>query len=283
MVKSAYCPITHMAMTAWPSRSWHELLIGMFTACFDASGQDHQHPYITVAGFISSADEWINFSNRWKTLLQDQYGLKDFHAADCQNYEGDFKSWKGDDARRIRLWCDLLSLIKDSTYQKFSCGIVIDDWNKVVSKQIKKRWKLNAYAMCALICAERVNQWARKQGIKSPIKYVYESGDPGSGVIIEHFKREGFPCPAFENKYDRYKDNIFIPGFTPLQAADFLAYEIFTTKKILAKKVALPLGRPFYTFQDMPEKTRIANEKTLRDMDLNFKKTVKVRDLWRVF
>ncbi len=283
MVKSAYCPITHLAMTAWPTRSWHELLMGMFTACFDASGQEHQHSYIVVAGFISSAEEWINFSHKWDEILHNNYSLKAFHAADCQNYEGEFKSWKGDDTKRIRLWCDLLELIKGTVFQKFACGIEVPAWDKTISKNARMKWKLNAYAMCALTCAERVREWARKESIISPIEYVYESGDPGGGVIIEHLRREGFPDPSFRHKYDSFKNGIFVPKFTPLQAADFLAYETFLTKKILAKKGKPALGRPIYTFNDMQERARICNAKRLQGMETTFRKSVKVRDLWRFF
>ena len=63
--------------------------MGMFTACFDASGQEKEHPYMVVVGFISSVDEWIKLSEAW-----------------------------------IALWCDLLTIIKGATFQKFGCGDV---------------------------------------------------------------------------------------------------------------------------------------------------------------
>lgn len=253
-----------------------------FTACFDASGQEHEHGYVVVAGFVSTAEEWISFSEKWNETLK-RYGLTEFHANHCQNYKGEFKDWKGDDAKRIQLWCDLLQIIKSTAFQKFASGIVIEDWQSKVSQKTKLKWKMNAYALCAILCAERVREWARRNAICTPLRYVYESGDPKSGVIIEHFKRDGFPFPNFENKYDKIVDGVLQPAFIPLQAADFLAYEIFLTKKILAKKAKPALSRPIHAFQEMPEQLRIFKGKKLDDLENDFKKFVKVRDLWRIF
>jgi hypothetical protein len=137
--------------------------------------------------------------------------------------------------------------------------------------------------MCAIHVAERVRGWAIKNNIRTPLKYVYEYGDPASGVILEHFKRDGFPAPSFEPKRDCYIKGILTRGFVPLQAADFLAHEIFLTKKILAKGTKPAIGRPIFTFEDMPEKARIFKGKKLDELEKDFKKFVKVRDLWRVF
>lgn len=132
-------------------------MTGMFTACFDASGQEKEHPYMVVAGFISSADEWIKFSEAWNEKLM-EYGLDHFRASDCQNYQGQFATWKGNDAKRIALWCDLLTIIKGATFQKFGCGIEVSDWASRISRATKTRWRLNAYVPCSTMCAERVRK-----------------------------------------------------------------------------------------------------------------------------
>jgi hypothetical protein len=217
--------------------------MGMFTACFDASDQEKEHPYMVVAGFISSADEWIKFCEAWNEKLM-EYGLDHFRASDCQNYQGHFATWKGNDAKRIALWCDLLTIIKGTTFQKFGCGIEVSDWTSRISRATKTRWRLNAYVLCSTMCAERARNWAQHNRINTPIEYVFESGDPGSGELKGHFEAGGYPPPVFKHKTNRMIDGIFYPAFTPLQAADFLAYEIFLTKKILAKKSALTISRP---------------------------------------
>jgi hypothetical protein len=56
-------------MTIWPSRSWGQLLMAIWTACFGASGseEDVETPYLTVAGFLSTAEQWIAFSDYGKS------------------------------------------------------------------------------------------------------------------------------------------------------------------------------------------------------------------------
>ncbi|HJT20109.1 MAG TPA: DUF3800 domain-containing protein [Nitrospira sp.] len=253
----------------------------MFTAYFDASGQEHEHPYMVVAGFVSSAKDWCDFSEEWKTTL-DRYDLKTFHAVDCQNCEGEFRTWKGQEKRRIGLWCDLLDLIKKFTFQKFGIGIVIDDWRTSFSQERKRQLKVNAYVLCAMASAERVSLWARRQGIKTPIEYVYESGDLGSGLLKEHFDEQGYPTPSFKYKEDRLVRGTHYPGTVPLQAADFLAYEIFLTKKIFRKKGNPSLSRPMRQFTDMPEAVKIFSGSDLKNLEKHFEYPKKVRGVWRV-
>ena len=277
-----YNALAHLAMTCWPVKNWKRLLMGMFTACFDASGQETQHPYVVVAGFISSAEEWIQFSKAWNKKLE-EYGLEYFRASDCQNSRGKFAAWQGNDTKRLQLWCDLLDIIKASLFQKFACGMDIPEWTSNISRANKLKWKLNAYAMCSVMCAERVARWARAQGISTPIEYIFESGDIGSGLLKEAFESDGLPAPGFKHKTDRTIKGIFYPAFIPLQAADFLAYEIFLTKKIVEKKKRPALGRPFWQFQAMPEHPIIFKGDRLASMEHNFIKPVKVKGVWRPF
>ncbi|MBX3347475.1 MAG: hypothetical protein KF747_01915 [Nitrospira sp.] len=62
------------------------------------------------------------FSDEWRAVLGN-YHLKTFHAADCQNFRGEFIEWKGKEDKRLRLWCDLLGVIKKHTFHKFSVGM----------------------------------------------------------------------------------------------------------------------------------------------------------------
>lgn len=111
---------------------------------------------------------------------------------------------------------------------------------------------------------------------------MFESGNPGSGELKGHFETGGYPPPVFKHKTNRIIDGIFYPAFTPLQAVDFLAYEIFLTKKILAKKKALAISRPMQEFQYMPEQIRIFKGDRLASIEDNFTQPKKVRGLWRV-
>src|SRR5438132_6323861 len=65
------------------------------------------------------------------------------------------------------------------------------------------------------------------------VKSVNEDGDLGKGKLIERFNKDFIQTPSFELKKDTQTPFGFIRAFTPLQAADFLSYEIFLACKRL--------------------------------------------------
>jgi hypothetical protein len=90
-------------------------------------------------------------------------------------------------------------------------------------------------------------------------------------------------APSFKHKEDRTIGSIFYPATVPLQAADFLAYEIFVTKKILRKNATPPIGRPMYEFKEMPEATKIYSGDQLKALEKTFDFPKKVRGVWLPF
>ncbi|MGB9488269.1 MAG: hypothetical protein WCD04_19420, partial [Terriglobia bacterium] len=68
--------------------------MGMFTTAFDASGHESDQLIMVVAGFISSVDDWTDFSKKWKERLAED-GLEYFHTKE-------FSDWRLDDDPRRR-------------------------------------------------------------------------------------------------------------------------------------------------------------------------------------
>ncbi len=71
----------------------------MFTAYFDESGT-HNNSAIVVAGYIATDKQWVEFSQNWNDLLQDQ-GISHFHRTDLESLKKEFRGW--DDPRKIRV------------------------------------------------------------------------------------------------------------------------------------------------------------------------------------
>lgn len=76
----------------------------------------------------------------------------------------------------------------------------MDDWKSKVSQVTKTKWRLNAYGICSMLCAERVKGWAKSERINTPIEFIFESGDPGSGVLKELFEKDGYPPPNIKRQ-----------------------------------------------------------------------------------
>jgi hypothetical protein len=112
---------------------------------------------------------------------------------------------------------------------------------------------------------------------------LHESGDLGSGELKPKFDEMEYPAPSFKRKEDRIIDGISYPATVPLQAADFLAYEIFLTKKILRKNGRPSLGRPMREFLDMPEGIKLFSGDELKNLEKTFDFPKKVNGIWGPF
>ena len=207
--------------------NWEEVLMGM-TAAFDASGDESSQLIIVVAGFISSAGDWVDFSKRWTERLQED-GISYMHMKEFAHSVGQFSSgWKGDKGRRNALLGDLMNIIKSNTYRKFGVVVVNETFRKTVSAKIQEDWHLNAYSLAGRGCAKGVNEWATEERYKGPIDLVFEEGDAGASLLHKRLVEDGYQAPIFKPKKNRLTpQGILLPAFVPLQAADFLAYELF--------------------------------------------------------
>src|SRR5262249_53870978 len=119
----SYSPIEHLAKTVWPSRRWSEVVMGMYTACFDASGHEQGQDFVVVSGFLSTADEWIRFESEWKNRLSKD-GLDCFH---MRQFGNDTKALPI--SRRNNLLSDLCDIIGAHTFRHFSTVVE----NKIMS------------------------------------------------------------------------------------------------------------------------------------------------------
>jgi hypothetical protein len=223
-----YSAIEHLARICCPpGADWRDVLMGM-TAAFDASGDESSQLVMVVAGFISSAKHWEDFSGKWLARLKDD-GLSYMHMNEFAHSTVQFANgWKDNRKRREALLGDLMSIIKSHTYRKFGIVVTNDTFRATITSETQKDWHLNAYSLAGRGCAKQVNEWAMEERYGSPIELVFEKGDQGAGKLHHRLVEDGYQAPVFKPKKDELTpEGVLIPAFVPLQAADFLAYEIF--------------------------------------------------------
>jgi hypothetical protein len=93
------------------------------------------------------------------------------------------------------------------------------------------------YAGGAFACFRLIATWIQMYKREGPVRYVLESGAAGRDEVeamlkqleknptAQHMARMG--GWSFEHKTERTIKNVKYPAVVPLQAADFLAYEMF--------------------------------------------------------
>ena len=202
----------------------------MLTACFDASGHSKQ-PVLVVAGFVSSAEDWTRFDKAWKARLSLD-GLTYFQMHQFAQSCGLFKGWKEEEEKRRCLLSDLMGIILSNTYRKFGAAVINSDLNATIDGATRKEFALSAYGIAGRGAVGNVDEWLKKEKWGGPVDYVFESGDYNQADLSRRMVEDGFPDPIFRPKTDRTgRNGVTIPAFTPLQAADILAYEYSLTLK----------------------------------------------------
>jgi hypothetical protein len=212
---------------------WDGVYIGTFVkaryvGAFDASGKEDLR-CIVVAGFVSSSRDWQAFHEAWTTRLSDD-GLTYFHMTEFAHSQGAFQiGWKGDNARREKLFGDLVGIIKSHVYRSFACTVEYEHFFRL-SASNQKEFAMCAYSLAARTCLRHISDWKKREtGLSCiPIGYAFEEGDEGASMLSDRMWKDGYPRPHFLPKKDGVrKDGSPANAYTPVQAADILAYEIF--------------------------------------------------------
>jgi len=209
----------------------------MYTTAFDASGKEDDQDYVVVAGFVSTAKIWKEFDRAWRSrLAEDQLAF--FHMREWHHRTGLFRDreyWTRE--RCSRLIDDLLEIILSHASAKFSCAVINKSYAANISEANKRRFLLNAYVLAARAVIELVHEWTLYRDNR-PVEHVFEEGDEGKGMLIERMQIEGLHKPSFRWGKDttHRRTKASIPGFTPLQASDIYAYEVFRFAKDFSTK-----------------------------------------------
>jgi hypothetical protein len=207
-----------------------DVVLSAFTCYFDASGTQHDQLALAVAGFMSTAEKWIEFEEAWKSRLS-KSGLKHFHKKEL------------DLARYPGLLDDLARIIRDHTMRKFGMVVRVAELHSRVPEKAYNKWHLNAYSYAGRACAAYVRQWAQSWHARSIPELIFATGDTGRPQLERRLRRDGFTDVRFQPAIDvkDIKTGSIIPAAIPLQAADLLAYELFNPVREM-EKTSKPFG-----------------------------------------
>jgi hypothetical protein len=174
---------------------------------------------LAVAGFVSSAECWIEWEKEWLSRLRED-GLDYFHRAELN---------KWNPVKREKLIEDLCRIIRTYVNSKTGVAVVNAKLRTKLSVDERTRWRLKAYALAGRTAAKEMRIWASQWQGPMP-ELIYEQGDYGTGDLMHLLTSQGYPAPIFKPKRTRkhQKSGLTIEGAIPLQAADLLAYEVFS-------------------------------------------------------
>jgi len=199
--------------------------LARLTYALDASGSKSE-PMIVVAGFLSSVAGWNDFSEAWNRRLA-LAGIDCFHGKELYSYFSDEKDEGIKRGKRNALLDDLMEIIRGAAFCKVGCVVEFDILNRLSEEQ-RELMRLKGYSYAGFSCYGQAQAYFRgKHWRPVGLEYIFEDGDEGKGDLIGGLRYVGVE-PEFRPKKDTVRrDGTIRAGFTPLQAADWLAHTLF--------------------------------------------------------
>jgi len=220
----AYSPLYHL-FSALFLKSEHEIAMLKplpLTLYCDASGKDQENLSV-VAGFISTVDQWLLFEKEWAMVLK-KFHIKYFHMREFAHSVDQFDGWKGQEDKRRALINELVNVIVSRTRYWVGSCIVLEDYKKV-DADYQLHEKFYPYPLNGRVCMDMIEKWRYVHNIQGhPIELVFEDGDDHFGQLSERIKEKHGVRPIPRTRMQA----------CPLQAADFVAYEVFKVYHVFA-------------------------------------------------
>lgn len=196
----------------------------------------------SVAGYVGTVEEWIKFERDWKGMLKTEQ-VDYLHKRELEHCEGQFKKWKTlskeeQAANKLRVNKQASGIIRRRASAGFGFSVIKSEWDRVDKGMWASWYGENFYAAGALNCMRTiVSKWAVEFNHEEPIRYIFERGAEGAHEvdrmlrIFDRYDSLRFAYRlggwSFERKKDEVIKGVSYPGVIQLQAADFLAYEVY--------------------------------------------------------
>jgi hypothetical protein len=223
---------------------------------------------------MNTAEEWGRWECEWLARLK-QEGLTFFHRKELSALK--YKP----------LLSDLAGTIHQGM-QKFGMVVIVRDLHAKVQKEEYDRWRLDAYSYAGRACAAFVRIWTKKPHLGNIPEITFAKGDTGRNQLEQRLRLDGFDNVHFrpaKDELDR-KTGLVDPAVVPLQAADMLAYELFSmTRRAMANHVFLPDNALWSHFDKLPGEPRMAFDQSLSRFEeriRNFSPTYRSKTLVRL-
>jgi hypothetical protein len=188
----------------------------VLTVYLDESGTHDKSHFHVMAGYASTDEKWKAFDIAWDTVLRN-YDINYFHMKDCAHFIGEFAGW--DEDKRKPFLEELIRVIHDNT--EFGIGIAMGGPSFT---DPKLRTILAREVFIALALCQAIDQCVHLK-IIDRMFFVFDQRPKFKSVVQKAYDEVCAMDSALKNLLQGV---IFADDKTvrPLQAADFLAYEI---------------------------------------------------------
>jgi hypothetical protein len=190
-------------------------------AYLDESADERQQQVFAIAGWLGAEESWLEYELMWRSRTAKMGAV--FHMAECECNAGAFSVESGwTKTQCTQLITDHVTAITRCELYGFGCGVSIEDFKETFPTESAEAMHL----LCFRHCLSKLASWATE-----PVGFVFDQNKAFQLTAHKLYDRvveisrgsdwgDRLRAIAFGSRRD----------FTPLQAADLLAYECF--KKI---------------------------------------------------
>jgi len=95
---------------------------------FDDSGSSRTEPVYVIAGFVSSAERWADFSAAWRNKLNEEPKLRYFKMSEAVGFRGQFERGGWNPALRDQRVFELAELVRNHAMVRVSSSVLRKDF-----------------------------------------------------------------------------------------------------------------------------------------------------------
>ena len=231
------------------------------TGYLDDSGSDAGNPYVVVAGFAASVEQWDRFTDEWLTV-EKEFAAPPFHAKsfdDARRGHGFYSEWA--EARRRDYMNRLLGVIVRRTFMSFSTGLSTSAYNAVVRPDPKlRKYFKSSYGFAALHTIIRMEDWRNRTRPGVPLSFVLDEGHANSGEVRSVAKEVLVGADRLIEGVTTADDE----KLPPLRAADLLAFELCAEYRNVARNKTKYSRYPLLELDKLPREWLKTEEGHLR-------------------
>jgi len=241
-----------------------------FEIYWDDSGTHKESPIAVAACYVATKEQWDQFKINWDEA-REQEGFDVFHMADFMatpEYKREpFCGW--DKNKKSRVYFRLASIINTRVRMGFAIAVPKDAYDRYAPERFRKEYADGHYAFAVKTCMGMVNTWHETYAKGQGVQYVFDNMGKGRGEIGDIWKMA-------EQEPEEAEKGGFRPGgysfqskefFKPLQAADILAWNMYTAMIDGSQNGKPSCLRPYFNelTENRPMGISFFDEKEMKD------------------
>ncbi len=195
--------------------------MAVFDCYFDESYGSKTN-YLTIAGYAFTKSRFQRFDKAWKFMLKKR-DLPYFHMVDCAHGNGVFAGMSKID--RDATAREAFAIIRAEASKGFALTVNTKDFERLVRPN---EFINSAYDLLVLISVLNVGNWIIESNQPGSASFIFEDGHSRAGCAGAMMSKILYHPEIMD--ICRYKSQRYVKktDSTPLQAADILAWQIYT-------------------------------------------------------